>query len=109
MMLCVIPKQRSGNYVDDLTLSENREYDSTSNIQPTLDDLRDWSVSNQLMLNSAKCHVMQAYFCKKKRPVFDLHIADHHPEVVEKVKLLGVTIQCDLKSGPIFGGGTSPP
>ena len=66
-------------------------------IQPTLDDLHDWSVSNHLMLNPAKCHVMQVYFGKKEQPVIDLHIADHHLEVVEKVKLLGVTIQCDLK------------
>ena len=84
-------------YVDDLTLGESRGYDSTSRIQPTLDDLHDWSVSNHLMLNPAKCHVMQVYFGKKEQPVIDLHIADHHLEVVEKVKLLGVTIQCDLK------------
>ena len=50
-----------------------------------------------LMLNPAKCHVMQVYFQKKEQAVIDLHIADHHLEVVEKVKLLGVTIQCDLK------------
>ena len=49
------------------------------------------------MLNPAKCHVMQVYFGKKEHPVIDLHIADHHLEVVEKVKLHGVTIQCDLK------------
>ena len=52
-------------YVDDLTLGESRGYDSTSSIQPTLDDLHDWSVSNHLMLNPAKCHVMQVYFGKK--------------------------------------------
>ena len=32
-------------YVDDLTLGESRAYDGTSSIQPTLDDLHDWSVS----------------------------------------------------------------
>ena len=84
-------------YVDDLTLGESRRYDSMSSIQPTLDDLHDWSVSNHLMLNPTKCHVMQVYFGKKEQPVIDLHISDHHLEVVEKVKLLGVTIQCDLK------------
>ena len=41
------------------------------------------------------CHV--SLFWQKEQPVIDLHIADHHLEVVEKVKLLGVTIQCDLK------------
>ena len=84
-------------YVDDLTLGESKGYDSTSSIQPTLDDLHDCSVSNHLMLNPAKCHVMQVYFGKKEQPVIDLHIADHHLQAVEKVKLLGVTIQCDLK------------
>ena len=50
-----------------------------------------------ISLNPAKCHVVQVYFGKKEHPAIDLHIADHHLEVVEKVKLLGVTIQCDLK------------
>ena len=80
-------------YFDDLTLCESRKYHGTSSIRPTLDDLHDWSVSNHLILNPAKCHVMQVYFSKKEHPVIDLHIADHHLEAVEKVKLLGVTIQ----------------
>ena len=84
-------------YVDDLTLGESRGCECTSSIQPTLDYLHDWSLSNHLMLNPAKCHVMQVYFDKKEQPIIDLHIADHHLEIVEKVKLLGVTIQCDLK------------
>ncbi len=70
-----------------------------SGIQPTLDDLHDWSVSNNLKFNTAKCHVMQVYFGKKDQPAVDLCIADHHLEVVNKVKLLGVTIQNDLKWG----------
>ena len=90
-------KTKVWKYDDDLTLGESRWYDGTSNIQPTLGDLHDWSVSNHLMLNPAKCHVMQVYFGKKEHLAIHLHIADHHLEVVEKVKLLGVTIQCGLK------------
>ena len=86
-------------YVDDLTLGENRSYDGASSIQPTLDNLHEWSVSNQLRLNPSKCHAMQVYFGKKEQPAVDLCIADHHLEVVNKVKLLGVTIQNDLKWG----------
>ena len=41
------------------------------------------------------CHA--SLFWQKEQPVIDLHIADHHLEVVVKKKLLGVTIQCDLK------------
>ena len=63
-------------YVDDLTLGESRGYDSTPSIQPTFDELHDWSVPNHLMLNPVKCHVMQVYFGKKEQPVIDLHIAD---------------------------------
>lgn len=84
-------------YVDDLTIGDNRKYNGTSSIQSSLDKLHDWSVSNKLKLNPAKCHVMQIYFGKKDHPDVNLHIADHHLEVVKKVKLLGVTIQCDLK------------
>ena len=90
-------KTKVWKYVDDLTLGESKGYYSRSSIQPTLDDLHDWSASNQFMLNPAKCHVMQVYFGKKEHPAIDLHIADHHLKVVEKVKLLDVTIQCDFK------------
>jgi len=72
-------------------------YGGTSGIQATLDDLHDWSMSNKLKLNPARCHVMQVYFGKKEHPAVDLRIADHNLEVVNKVKLLGVTIQSDLK------------
>ena len=97
MMLCEIHKQRSGNMLMTSPLVKVIECAGRSSIQPTLDDLHDWSVSNHLMLNPAKCHVMQFYFGKKEQPGIDLHIADHHLEVVEKVKLHVVTIQCDLK------------
>ena len=50
------------------------------------------SCSTQLCVMSCKF-----ILARREQPVIDLHIADHHLEVVEKVKLLGVTIQCDLR------------
>ena len=63
------------------------------------EDLHDWSVSNHLKLNPVRRNVIQVYFVRTGHSAVNLCIAHHHLEVVNKVKLFGVTIQNDLKWG----------
>ncbi|XP_072039042.1 uncharacterized protein [Amphiura filiformis] len=84
-------------YVDDLTIGENRAIDDVTEVQQCLESLHEWSVSNKLKLNPSKCQAMSVYFGKNNPPDVDLRISEHSLAVVQKVKLLGVIIQNDLK------------
>ena len=46
-------------YVDDLTFAENRLCKNDSKLQVDLDDFLEWSETNQLKLNPAKCQAIQ--------------------------------------------------
>lgn len=84
-------------YVDDLTLGESRSYGNPGEIQKSLDSLHQWTIENKLKLNPLKCQVMQVYFGRKPTPDVDVRISDKKLAVVNKVKLLGVIIEKDLK------------
>jgi hypothetical protein len=90
-------KMKVWKYVDDLTIGENRAFDDITEVQQSLDSLHEWSVSNKLKLNPSKCQAMCVYFGKNNSPDIELRISDHSLAVVQKVKLLGVIIQEDLK------------
>jgi hypothetical protein len=84
-------------YVDDLTLGESRSYGKPSQMQNSLDSLHQWTIDNKMSLNPTKCQVMQVYFGRKTSPNVDLCISSQKLIVVEKVKLLGIIIDRDLK------------
>ena len=84
-------------YVDDLTLSENRNINTASKIQDDLNNLSDWAVNNKLSLNPSKCQVMQIYLGKKEPPVAEFSVLDVQLQQVQSAKLLGVIFQHNLK------------
>ena len=84
-------------YVDDLTIGESRSYGKPSKIQNSMDSLHQWTIDYNMTLNPTKCQVMQVYFGKKSPPNVDISISSQKLAVVEKVKLLGVIIDKDLK------------
>ena len=85
-------------YVDDLSVVDVRfAGDQSILLEATLQCLGEWSLSNGMSLNPAKCESMQVCFMKKPPEPLALEI-DHQPlRQSESVKLLGIYIRCDLK------------
>ena len=84
-------------YVDDLTFAENRSSSESSNLQADLDGFLDWSVTNQLKLNPAKCQAMQMCFMQDPPPHPDLKIGPSQLSFASSAKILGIWLQDDLK------------
>ena len=61
-------------YVDDLTFAENRLCEDDSKMQADLDEFLEWSETNQLKLNPAKCQAIQICFMRDPPPHLDLKI-----------------------------------
>ena len=85
-------------YVDDLAISEVVPARATSTLQSELDALNSWAVKNNIKLNPKKCKELTVYFCR--------HIGNFPPDLavtgnalatVEAHKVLGITIQSNLK------------
>ena len=89
---------RSWKYVDDLTLGEIVKQGQTSNMQASLDDLSEWCLDNEVLPKPSKCRTMTINFAKSapsdQRP-FTINSVILNS--VTSVKLLGVTIQLNLK------------
>ncbi len=85
-----------GNYVDELTLGESQSYGNTGDTQKSMDSLHKWTV-DKLKLNATKCQVMQVYFGRKPTLIVVACISSQKLAVVDKVKLLGVIIDKNLK------------
>ena len=86
-------------YVDDMTIAESITRGAISEVQPTLDNLVQWCDENNMRLNVKKCHTMRVYFGKTDLLPLSVTLADHSLNQVKSVKILGVTVQSDLKWG----------
>ena len=84
-------------YVDDLTLVESRTGNQLSNMQHALNDFHDWSLQNNMSLNPTKCLVMSVSFSKNPPVPIPLSIGDKILNSVDKAKILGITVQSNLK------------
>ena len=84
-------------YVDDLTFAENSTSDSNSHIQEDLNKFSDWAATNGLNLNAKKCQALEVNFSKTKPQHADLSIGSDKLDYVDKAKILGISIQNDLK------------
>ena len=83
-------------FVDDSTISEVILKGETSSAQFIEDQVEDWSHSNRFQLNSDKCKELRTSFAKQE-PVLDpIKVGGKDLEVVNSLKLLGVTISSDL-------------
>ena len=84
-------------YVDDLTIAESRKSTTRSNISQAVQELEIWCESTRMKLNPAKCQFFQISFSRRPPNPEPITISNQPiPECVH-VKLLGVTIQNDLK------------
>ncbi len=61
-----------------------------------VDQVSDWSHTNRVQLNSGKCKEMRITFAKRLQELEPLHVDGKDLEVVEMVKLLGLTIGNNL-------------
>ena len=84
-------------FVDDTTISELLTSDTMSTSQSTLNQIESWCSSNWMMLNAKKCKELR--ICYLKRPVDfqPLTIAGRELETVQSHKILGLTVQNNLK------------
>ena len=90
-------KNRCWKYVDDLTLGENRLLGHESNLQSELNELTSWAEDNGFSLNPTKCQTLQVYFGRRSIVQPSFVISNTRLQCVPNVKLLGVTLQNNLK------------
>ena len=88
---------RRWKYVDDLTLGEIVKQGQQSQLQNYLDDLADWCKCNDVLPKPSKCHILTISFLKRQPVLQDFVINNVQLNRVSQIKLLGVTIQNDLK------------
>ena len=84
-------------FVDDLTISETVLKSGVSIIQNSVNSIKEWSDNNSFRLHDGKCKELRIDF-KQNRSIFSpISINDKQIEVVNEVKLLGVTLRSDLR------------
>jgi hypothetical protein len=84
-------------YVDDMSIVECRKVSECSELQSSLDTLVDWCGSNKMKLNPSKCFQMNVNFSRNPVSYLPLFIEGHKLLTTHEMKVLGVTIQDDLK------------
>ena len=92
----VVENARLWTYVDDNTIYETVAKEELRNAQRTTDRVVQWSLENRVQLNTDKCKEMQISFTKSQQKFELILINGDALEVVDIVKLLGLTIFSDL-------------
>ena len=91
------PQVDQAKFVDDLTISEIVPKNISSRIQEFVASIQSWSDTNLFSLSDEKCKEIRIDFKRIKTEFSPVLVNDKLLEVVRKVKLLGLTIQSDLK------------
>jgi len=84
-------------FVDDVSTSEGLIKDSNSNMQSNLDSIISWSLQNHMKLNPKKSKGMRISFHHDNSELPSLLIGEQVIETVQSYKVLGLTIQSNLK------------
>ncbi len=84
-------------FVDDTTTFEIVEKDKASSAQLMADQVSLWSNNNKFQIQHKKCKEMRISFKKHPTIYENLHINGNTIDIVKSVKLLGVTLQDNLK------------
>ena len=84
-------------FIDDVTATEVLSRDQSSNLQSITDSISDWSTDNNMNINIRKTKEMLIDMSTNKTNHPLLHINNVNIERVSSFKLLGVTIQDNLK------------
>jgi hypothetical protein len=88
---------QSLKYVDDMTIIEKSHVGDTDVIQSTLDEFCKWAKDNDMKLNPAKCVNMNVSFLQNLPHAQPLQMCSRDLQMVDKIKILGVTIASNLK------------
>ena len=91
------PGIQAYKYVDDVSLVECRSQNQLSNMQPTVTQFSEWSQMNGMKLNPVKCTRMEISFMRDPPTIVPIRLQNCVIDCVDTVKLLGITIQKDLK------------
>ena len=91
------PDTRMWKYVDDVSTSESLSRNCTSITQPTLNSVQLWASDNWMKLNIKKCKELRFSFLGETPQLMPLFIDGHPIETVRSHKVLGLTIQNNLK------------
>ena len=92
----VINDHHVWKYVDDTTTSEIVLNDEVSNAQSIVDRVMEWSRENRVHLNPSKCEELRNSFAKLPAVFDPVVVNGKELEVVNCVKLLGLTISNNL-------------
>ena len=92
----VINGARVWKYVDDTTASEVVRKGEVSSAQIITDKVAEWSVANRVQLNNEKCKELQISFASNKATFEPVRVHGKELELIDSVKLLGITITSDL-------------
>ena len=84
-------------FVDDTTTFEIVKKDKASSAQLMADQVSLWSNNNKFQIQPKKCKEMRISFKKHPTIYENLHINGNTIDIVKSVKLLGVTLQDNLK------------
>ena len=84
-------------YVDDLTISEAIPVKGDSKTQAALDQVNHWASYNDMKLNPKKCKELVISFARSDVCTPDLTIDRVDLERVQSHKVLGLTLQNNLK------------
>ena len=84
-------------FVDDVSTSEGLIKDSNSTMQSNLDSFVSWSLQNHMKLNPKKTKEMCISFQHDNLDLSPLLIGEQIIETVQSHKVLGLTIQSNLK------------
>ena len=71
--------------------------DASGDAQAAVKVVEDWSRAQKMQLNAEKCKVMFIDFKRHKHLFLPLIVDGKELETVDKAKILGVTISCNLK------------
>ena len=97
-MLPIMPlKSQYWKYFGKLTFAENWKIFETGELQQDLNEFSDWAKDNQLKLNPSKCQAL-CFLIKNGATLHaDVMIGTEKLPYVNKAKVLGFWLQCDLK------------
>ena len=84
-------------YVDDMSISEVIPRNGVSNMQSELDHISSWATNNYMKLNTKKCEELRIRFLRDKPNLSQLYIDGAPIDTVDSAKVLGVSLQNDLK------------
>ena len=92
----VISDHHVCKYVDDTTTSEIVPKDEVSNAQSIADRVMEWSRENRAKLKTSKCKELRISFAKQPAVFDPVVVNGKELEVVNCIKLLGLTISNNL-------------